>query len=90
MSIEVHLPPVLQQIAGGIKAVNTSGNTVGECLESVIGQYPQLKPRLFNSRGKLVKGFSIFINRHGTSPGELDKPVNDGDIIHIASLVFGG
>lgn len=90
MSIKVHLPPFFQQLAGGVKVIDTDGNTVGECLKSVGEQYPQLKARLFNEQGKLMKGISIFINRENTLPSELNKPVKDGDTVHIASLIFGG
>ncbi len=90
MSIEVHLPPFFQQLAGGVKTVNVSGKTVGECFEGIAKQYPQLKARLYNRQGKLMKGLNIFINGESAFPKELGKPVNDGDTIHIASLVFGG
>lgn len=90
MSIEAHLPPFFQQLAGGVKIVDVSGNTVAECLESIAGQYPQLKARLFNQQGKLMKGLNIFVNGESVFPGELATLVNDGDTIHIASLVFGG
>ena len=90
MSIKVHLPPFFQQLAGGVKTVEVGGSTVAECLESLAGQYPQLKERLFDRQGKLVKGLNIFVNGESAFPGELVRPVKDGDTIHIASLVFGG
>jgi molybdopterin synthase sulfur carrier subunit len=90
MSIEVHLPPFFQQLAGGVKTVEVSGTTVAECLNSIVEQYPQLKARLFNKQGKLMKNLNIFLNGESAFPGELAAPVKDGDTIHIASLVFGG
>jgi molybdopterin converting factor small subunit len=90
MSIEVHLPPFFQQLAGGVRTVNISGSTAAECLEGIAAEYPRLKERIFDKRGKLMSGLNVFVNGENVLPGELARPVKDGDTIHLASLVFGG
>ncbi len=90
MSIGVNLPPFLQQLAEDVKRVDVRGGTVGECLEELVGRYPRLKPRIFAGDGRLAKGLSVYINGENAYPGELARPVRDGDNLHLAHLIFGG
>ena len=90
MSVEIIIPPSLQPHTGEAGLVNVSGGTVGECLEELAGQYPELRSRLFTRKGELPKGMSIFINKDAAYPGELDRPVRDGDKIYISYIVMGG
>jgi len=90
MSVEINIPPVLQALIEGVRRVDVSGSTVGECLKELVGRYPSLKPRLFTRQGKLIKGVSIFINGESAYPGELARPVHDGDKVYITNIVLGG
>ena len=90
MSVEINIPPVLQALVEGVRRIDVSGSTVGECLKQLVEQYPRLKPRLFNRQGKLPKGVSIFINGESAYPGELARLVHDGDKVYIANIVLGG
>jgi len=90
MSIEINIPPVLQALAGDVRQINVTGSTVGECLEELVKQYPRLKPRLFNQRGKLPNGINIFINGENAYPETLARRVKEGDKVHISYIVLGG
>ncbi len=90
MSIEVNFPPSLQHLAGGQKKVEVSGGTIGECLNAIVARYPQLKTKFFGSNGELFRGLNIFLNGESAYPGELEKPVRDGDKIYIAYVMLGG
>jgi molybdopterin converting factor small subunit len=90
MTVEINIPPVLQALVDGINRINVSGSTVGECLTEMVKKYPQLKAKLFNRRGKLPNGISIFINGENAYPGPLSRPVVDGDKIYISHIVLGG
>jgi len=90
MGIEINIPPFMQHIAGGVKTAEVEGKTVAECLAALAGQYPELKPRLFSPRGGLPRGLNLFINGESAFPGELSRPVKDGDRIHIAYVTVGG
>ncbi len=90
MSIEVNIPPFLQPLAGDAKLVNVSGRTTGECLKALVAQYPRLKPEIFNRKGNLLKGLSVFINGEVVYSKPLTRPVNDGDKLHITYIVMGG
>lgn len=90
MAIEINIPPVLQALAGDVKQIETTGSTVGECLNALAKKYPQMKSRLLNKQGKLVNGINIFVNGENAYPEPLARPVRDGDNIHIAFIVLGG
>ena len=90
MSIQINVPPFLEPFTGGLKRVDVSGNTVGECLEGLATLYPGVREKLFTRDGQLPKGLNIFINGEDAYPGVMNEPVNEGDTIHIAYLIFGG
>jgi molybdopterin converting factor small subunit len=90
VSVEINIPPVLQALAGDVRQINVTGSTVGECLEELVKQYPRLKPRLFNRRGKLPNGINIFVNGENTYPETLARRVKEGDKVHISYIVLGG
>jgi len=90
MSVEINIPPVLQAIINDNCRINTSGATIGECVEDMVQQYPALIPKLYDKHRKLRKGTSIFLNGVDIYPNPLSKLVKDGDKIHIANIILGG
>jgi len=55
MSVVVHVPPLLQTLAGGMKQISVRGSTVGECLEAVVKLHPDIRKRLFTRGGKITR-----------------------------------
>jgi len=90
MTVEINIPPVLQAVVDGVSRIDVSGGTVGECLKEIVEKYPQLRAKLFNKRGRLPNGISIFINKENAFPEPLSRPVRDGDKIYISHIVLGG
>ena len=90
MSVEVHLTPSLHYVISDVKSITIEGKTVGECLDSLGGIYPQLEPLLFSPAHKLRGEYTLFINGEYTSPDDLDRPVNDGDKLNIVDIIIGG
>jgi molybdopterin converting factor small subunit len=90
MTVEINIPPVLQALVGGINRIDVGGATIGECFKEMVQKYPVLKPKLFDKRGNLPKGISIFINGASAYPEPLSKPVHNGDKIYISHIVLGG
>ena len=88
--MEIDIPPFLRDFTHDIKVANVSGNTVGECLENFIEQFPRSKDFLFDKDGKLPKYLDVYVNGKSTYPEELTKQVNDGDKISILHLIIGG
>ena len=73
-----------------VNVAEVKGNTVGECLDNFVKVYPRAKEILFDDTGKIHEHFWIVLNNHNISPQELDKPVNNGDEIHIMITICGG
>ena len=90
MSIKIKIPQLLREYtkSQGIVAVN--GNTVGECLDDLIRQYPDTKRWLFDRNGVLLVLVRInedVIIRHRKG---LNKPVKKGAELHMFNILGGG
>ena len=90
MSVEIYIPQFLQHLANGVEVVDVNGRTVGECLNALVKQFPQLEASLFDNKGKLRELLNVYINKESAYPEELSKPVNDGDKLQIMYTLVGG
>lgn len=90
MSVIVNLHPSLQRFTNGQATVKVEGNTVGQCLDGLVKQFPEIKSRLLDKKGKLLNYIDIYVNQESSYPEELAKPVRDGDEIHITLIIAGG
>ena len=90
MSITVYIPPFLRSQINSSKLADITGNTVGECINVLIQQYPPAKQLLLNDKGKLLNNVGIYVNKEMVKPDELKAPVRDGDEIYIISTLMGG
>ena len=90
MSVKVNLHPNLQYFTDGQATVEVKGNTVGECLNGLVKQFPQIKPMLFDKQDRLLKYVDVYVNHESSYPEELAKPVTDGDELHITLTIAGG
>ena len=90
MSIKVHLHKTHRRFTDGLETVDVEGHTVGECLQQLIRQYPDLEPALFDGKDKLQKTIEVYLNMQSTYPDELAKNTQDGDMIHIILMLAGG
>ena len=90
MSIKINIHPSLQQYTNGQAVADVNGNTVGQCIDDLAGQFPDVKQGLFRKDGKLLNYIDIFVNLESSYPEELAKPVEDGDELHITLIIGGG
>ena len=90
MSVEIYIPQFLQHLANGVEVVDVNGRTVGECLNNLVKQFPQLEASLFDKNGELHTLLNVYINGESAYPEELTKPVNDGDKLQIMYTLVGG
>ncbi len=90
MSIKIHLDTVLSYSINSQEVVVVRGNTVGECLNHLVKQFPAIEKMLFAKNGKLLGYVSIYVNGEDAYPDELAKPVKDGDELHILYILGGG
>jgi len=90
VSIKINIHKTHRQFTNGLDVVEVDGNTVGACLDNLIGQFPDMKKVLFNKKGKLANIIEIYVNLKSAYPDELARQVKDGDNIHITLMLAGG
>ena len=90
MGVKVHIHQTFRQITNGLDVVDVEGNTVGECLRHLVKLFPAMEERLFDKKGSLLNVVEIYVNMESAYPQELEKPVKDGDQIHITLMLAGG
>ena len=90
MSVKINIHPLLSHFTNDQDIVEVNGSTVGQCLEQLVAQFPDIKQGLFAKDGKLFNYVDIYVNEESAYPEELAKPVNDGDEIHLVLMLAGG
>jgi molybdopterin converting factor small subunit len=90
MPVKVHTHVTHRQYTNGLEVVTVEGNTVGECLNHLIKQFPGMEKALFAKKDKLLNVVEVFINHETAYPNELVKPVKDGDEIYLVIMLAGG
>ncbi|HUF84557.1 MAG TPA: ubiquitin-like small modifier protein 1 [Acidimicrobiia bacterium] len=91
MAVEVRLPTLLRQHAGGAASVSGEGATVGEVFSELVDQFPGLSGQLVDERGGLHKFVNVYRNDDDIRYLEqLDTKLSDGDVISILPAVAGG
>jgi molybdopterin converting factor small subunit len=90
MSIKINLPSYFLPYTNDKSIVEVKGTTVGECLNQLVKQFPDLKKMVFDKKGKLHAYIGLYVNGEDAFPQQLAKPVRDGDEIHILYIIGGG
>ena len=91
MPVEVRLPTVLRQHAGGQSSVKANGETVGDIFEDLLRQFPLLKGQLVTQDGSIHKFINVYRNDDDVRYLEkLETKVSDDDVISILPAVAGG
>jgi molybdopterin converting factor small subunit len=90
MAVRVHIHATHRQFTSGMEVVATTGNTVGECLNHLIKQFPGMEKAIFSKKDKLLSIVEVYVNHTSAYPNELAKPVKEGDEIHLVVMLAGG
>jgi molybdopterin converting factor small subunit len=90
-TISVRLPTVLRPAAGGLSAVEASGDTVGDVVLSLISTYPGLEANLVDGEGGVRRFVNVYVNDEDIRFLDmLDTKVTAGDEVAILPAVAGG
>lgn len=90
MSVTLNIHKTHRQYTSGLDTIQVEGDTVGNCLNSLIGRFPEMKAAIFDGNGKLKNQIEIYLNMESTYPDELKKKVQAGDEIYITVMLAGG
>jgi MoaD family protein len=91
MAVTVKLPTQLRATAGGASAVEADGGTVGEVLDGVYSQHPELRERIAGEDGELRRFVNVYVG--GEDIRYLDglaTAVTAGAEVQILPAVAGG
>ncbi|MBM4277493.1 MAG: MoaD/ThiS family protein [Deltaproteobacteria bacterium] len=90
MPVKVHIHLTHRRFTNGQEVAAVEGNTVGECLNHLILQFPGMEKAIFAKKDKLHNIVEVYLNHASAHPNELTKPVRDGDEIHLILMLAGG
>lgn len=90
MAIEVRIPTILRTYTDGERAVESSGGTVAELVESLESAHPGIKERMVED-GAVRRFVNVYVNDEDIRfTGGLETELSDGDTVVILPAVAGG
>ena len=91
MAVEIRLPTILRQHAGGQAAVQANGGTLGEVFDDLVRQFPNLAGKIVTDDGSLHKFVNVYVNDDDVRYlDKLDTKVGGDDVVSILPAVAGG
>jgi molybdopterin converting factor small subunit len=93
MGVEVVLPGVLADLAGGAKhlQVDGGGGTLRELLDALASDHPLLDRRIRDEAGVLRRFVNVYVDGDDVRfTGGLGAPVPDGAVVQVLPSVAGG
>ena len=90
MSVKITIPSYLQPFADNKAVVEVDQNIVGQCLDDLVKQFPDIEKMLFTRNCDLHPYVGIYINGQDAYPEELTRPVKDDDELFILYIIGGG
>jgi molybdopterin converting factor small subunit len=80
----------LLQTMGNPESVSVEGKTVGECLDDLVRQYPDIEGLVFDKRHEMHHHMFVFVNSESLRKVEMARSMKEGDVLIIAALITGG
>src|ERR1041384_7714734 len=88
---KVLIPTPLRQFTGKQDSVTVSGATVGQVIEALTNQYPDLRKQIFNDEGKVRSFVNVYLNDEDIRYLSKDAtPSAEGDTISLVPSIAGG
>ncbi len=81
---KIHIPTPLRQYVGKQASVEVKGTTVGEAMNALVAQHPDLKKHLYTEEGKLRAFVNLYVNDEDIRYLQKEATaLNEGDNISI-------
>ncbi len=87
----IHIPTPLRQYVAKHASVQVPGTTVGEAMNALVAQHPDLRRHLYTDDGKLRSFVNLYVNDEDIRYLQKEATaVKDGDNISIVPSIAGG
>jgi sulfur-carrier protein len=93
MTVQVVLPGVLADLAGGAKHldVEPAGGTLADLLDALAGVHPTLGRRIRDETGQVRRFVNVYVDGEDVRwQGGLSTEVRDGAVVQVLPSVAGG
>jgi adenylyltransferase/sulfurtransferase len=88
---KIHIPTPLRQYASKQATVEVKAATVGEAMNTLVAQHPDLKRHLYTDDGKLRAFVNLYLNDEDIRYMQKEATaVTDSDSISIVPSIAGG
>jgi MoaD family protein len=88
---KIHIPTPLRQYVGKQSSVDVKGETVGEAMNALLAQHPDLRKHLYTDDGKLRAFVNLYVNDEDIRYLQKEATaLKDGDNISIVPSIAGG
>jgi sulfur-carrier protein len=91
MPVLVRIPTPLRSLTKGSAEVQVKGQTVGDLVESLEGQFPGIRERLVDETGELRRFINVYVNEEDIRflDGK-ETALKEGDQVSIVPAIAGG
>jgi len=87
----IHIPTPLRQYVGKQASVEVQGTTVGEAMNALVAQHPELRKHLYTDDGRLRAFVNLYVNDEDIRYLQKEATtIKDGDNISIVPSIAGG
>jgi len=83
----VRLRAPLSELAGGRRELELDGVTIGEVLQALEREHPDVKGWILDERGLIREHINVFVNKEY---GRGDTAVGAQDRLHVLPAISGG
>jgi molybdopterin converting factor small subunit len=88
---KIHIPTPLRQYVGKQASVDVEGSTVGEAMNALVAQHPDLRKHLYTDDGKLRAFVNLYVNDEDIRYLQKEATrLKDSDSISIVPSIAGG
>ena len=88
---KIHIPTPLRQYVGKQASVDVAGSTVGEAMNALVSEHPELRKHLYTEDGKLRAFVNLYLNDEDIRYLQKEATtLKDGDNISIVPSIAGG
>jgi len=91
MGVIIRIPLTLLQHTNGKAEIEVKGQSLGDCIQSLIELYPTLDGKIIDGQGNLLLCWALFRNKMGVSIGNVFAlNLHNGDRIVLLPIIAGG